>query len=249
MVRRLTLGLLFVIVQAMPSYSHDVAFTECDRQTAYVYDLKRVGDPVPLKDIKSDSAIPACLSAISAEQGNNRLVFQLGRSYLAGGKWFSGIQNLRRSAESGYAAAQLTLGLLYEFGQFGMIKDRKEAAVWYLKAAEQENARAQFRLASMSSQDHNKTRAFGWYCRAAENGDADAQASLGIAYLNGTAWSGAPSDPGWAVAWLRKAASQGHKGAQQDLNSITQRRLDGRGRGNNKCKEVLDCFKSGRVCH
>ena len=58
---------------------------------------------------------------------------------------------------------------------------------------------------------------------AAEQGDADAQFSLGAAYLQGT---GVPEDPiavedfVEADFWLRRAAEQGHAGAQTVLREL-----------------------------
>ena len=47
------------------------------------------------------------------------------------------INELRQAAEQGDAAAQYTLGRLYELGR-GVPKDEAKAAHWYRKAAEQE---------------------------------------------------------------------------------------------------------------
>jgi hypothetical protein len=48
---------------------------------------------------------------------------------------------LMRSAEAGDAAAQLELGILYEYG-YGMKGRKVEALAWYLAAADQGNAKA-----------------------------------------------------------------------------------------------------------
>ena len=132
-----------------------------------------------------------------------------------------------------------------------MVKDTKEAALWYEKSAEQGNPKAQFRLGKMYAQAHENTQAFAWYCKAAEQGEADAQYDLGEAYLSGSAWYGAPMDYARAVEWLKKAAEQGHGLAQKHLELLMRRNrtpAKGAARGADKCREVLDCLKSGRIC-
>ena len=54
----------------------------------------------------------------------------------------------RKSAEQGYAEAQLLLGIIYDQG-IGVTQDYAEAVTWYTKAAEQGYARAQYNLAAM----------------------------------------------------------------------------------------------------
>lgn len=51
------------------------------------------------------------------------------------------LENLRAAAERGDAAAQLEMGILYEYG-FSLPDNRPPALAWYLLAAEQGNARA-----------------------------------------------------------------------------------------------------------
>jgi hypothetical protein len=59
-------------------------------------------------------------------------------------KWF------RKAAEQGNAAAQASMGHLYEEGK-EVAKDYKEAEKWFRKAAKQGNAAAQSRLGLMYS--------------------------------------------------------------------------------------------------
>lgn len=51
------------------------------------------------------------------------------------------LESLRAAAERGDAAAQLEMGILYEYG-FNLPDNRPAALAWYLLAAEQGNARA-----------------------------------------------------------------------------------------------------------
>jgi TPR repeat protein len=56
----------------------------------------------------------------------------------------AGLENLRKSAESGNAEAMLELGILYEFG-FRMPDNKAPALAWYRLAAEAGSAKASSR--------------------------------------------------------------------------------------------------------
>jgi TPR repeat protein len=96
--------------------------------------------------------------------------------------------------------------------------DYSEAMKWYLLAAEQGHARAQFCVAvnydegKGVSQDYKE--ALKWYRKAAEQGDVDAQCNLGSAFGNG---EGVEQDYTEAVKWFHKAAEQGNQTGQLGL--------------------------------
>lgn len=168
------------------SRAQDAPLADCDKYAASDIDTKRISNPVPFKEINAAAAVPACTTASTEWPTSARLRYQLGRSLLADGKWFSGIQKVREAAENDYAAAQLALGSWYEMGGFGMVKDQKLATQWFAKAANQGNPKAQFKLGVAfekgSGGETSETKAFVWYCKAAGQGDADARnliASLG----------------------------------------------------------------------
>jgi hypothetical protein len=77
---------------------------------------------------------------------------------------------------------------MYEHGQ-GVNQDYKEAWFWYLTAAMQGHASAQFNLGVMYdngqgvSQDYKE--AVNWYRKAAEQGNSGAQNNLGVMYKHG----------------------------------------------------------------
>jgi TPR repeat protein len=229
------------------SRAQEPSVTECDKYAASDLDLQRVSEPVLFNEIKPELAVPACKAALSEWPNSSRLTYQLARSLLANKQWLQGLRSLRKAAEAGYPAAQLALGIQYRTGSFGLFKDGHEAQYWIGKAADQNNRKAQNLLGTMYAQAHENTRAFAWYCRAAEQGDADAQTNLGNAYYEGTAWIGAPADTARAIEWLRKAAEQGHKTAQQKLKMLSQQSIR-QTKGADKCREVIDCLKSGRDC-
>src|ERR1051326_424148 len=86
-------------------------------------------------------------------------------------------QTVQALAQRGDSEAQFELGA--EFANGGNKSDYAEAAQWYLKAAEQSHARAQFNLGIMYLKGlgvpRDKRLSQMWMRRAAELGDAGAQ--------------------------------------------------------------------------
>jgi TPR repeat protein len=146
-------------------------------------------------------------------------------------------------ADQGYAAAQSSLGWLYENGK-GVLEDDEQAIKWYQKAADQGYAKAQYDLGSMyrSSVDvrqkselsvtwyktlyatakgvlKNDTEAVKWYRKAANQGYAEAQYGLGRMYDYG---EGVRESDNQAVKWYQKAADQGYAKAQSQLGWMYQ---------------------------
>ncbi|MDI9409774.1 MAG: tetratricopeptide repeat protein [Candidatus Pacebacteria bacterium] len=121
-------------------------------------------------------------------------------------------------AEAGDAICQFDIGIIYEFGRGGVTQDYAQAVVWYRKAAEQGNVKAQTNLGAMYRNGNGVPQDYAlavvWYRKAAEQGDSYAQFSLGLSYDNG---KGVPQDNAEAVVWYRKAAIQGVAKAQNNL--------------------------------
>lgn len=119
-----------------------------------------------------------------------------------------------RRATSGDVEAQFNLGWMYSEGE-GVDIDKRKAAEWYTKAAEQGNADAQFNLGVMYSKGEgvakDKKIAVEWYTKAAEQGNAYSQFNLGNMYRKG---EGVLKDQKQAAEWFRKAAEQGDAKAQ-----------------------------------
>lgn len=120
-----------------------------------------------------------CAAAVAAlglltEQG--RFYFRFPRVF-----WGTFIA-MRDSALAGDAESQTNLGVFHANGQ-GVEQDYAEAAYWYKKAAEQDNARAMRNLALLYEcgvgVKRNLRKAFDLYWRAAELGDAAAH--MGVA--------------------------------------------------------------------
>ncbi|MDD4914156.1 MAG: tetratricopeptide repeat protein [Methylococcales bacterium] len=115
----------------------------------------------------------------------------------------------RKSAEQGYAEAQLLLGIIYDQG-IGVSRDYVQAVEWYRKAAEQGYARAQYNLAAMYDEglgvEHDYRQAADWYRKSAEQGFARAQFNLGSMYFKG---EGVERSAIQGYKWLQLAAAHG----------------------------------------
>lgn len=103
-------------------------------------------------------------------------------------RWFSRPaapvpETIEAQAQRGGADAQFSLGLKFA-NEKSPAQDYAQAAVWYLKAAEQSHALAQFNLAVMYAQGQgmpcDKAKSMLWFDRAAHLGDPAAQYRLGI---------------------------------------------------------------------
>jgi TPR repeat protein/serine/threonine protein kinase len=85
---------------------------------------------------------------------------------------------LRRSADQGYARAQLALGAAYESGD-GVTKDLADAFGWYKRAAVEGNVEAQMRVARAYRDGigvaKDTDEALAWYGKAAAKGNAEAK--------------------------------------------------------------------------
>jgi TPR repeat protein len=130
------------------------------------------------------------------------------------------IQFWQRTAEQGYAIAQLLLAGCYNSGD-GIKQDYEQAISWYRKSADQGNPYAQINLGSLFKNGYgtaaNDSEAAKWYQKAAEQGLANAQYLLGVMYENG---QGVSQDYKQAVDWYIRAAEQENADAQHNLGVL-----------------------------
>ena len=125
------------------------------------------------------------------------------------------IVTLMLKAKSGEAEAQNALGEAYYDGK-GVTENLTEAVKWFTKAAEQENAKAEYNLGvcyyyGYGVQYKDRGEAAKWYTKAAEQGLPMAQCNLGICYENG---DGVEKNLEETVKWYTKAANQEYARAQ-----------------------------------
>lgn len=140
-------------------------------------------------------ALPATASEQDAERAEKAIT---------SGDLITGMQMLRKSAESGYAPAQARLGEILDKAE-----EDKDAVAWYRKAAEQGNAAGEFGLgmeyASGEGVPKDLELARLWVRRAADRGHQSAVETLAMAYRKGGL--GLTPDPAEAERWAGKAAA------------------------------------------
>lgn len=124
---------------------------------------------------------------------------------------------LKPLAEQGDSQAQVTLGVMYDYGQ-GVDRDPEEAMKWYIKAAKQGIPVVQHDVGvkyfqGMGVQQSYEKAAY-WWEQSANAGLADSQFNLGLMYYRGL---GLKKDYNKARELFQKAAEQGHSHAQYSL--------------------------------
>ena len=127
---------------------------------------------------------------------------------------------LYQRAKRGDAQAELEMGMRYAQGD-GFIKNPKEAAQWFAKAARQGSGEAQYQLglALLDGQGvvQDFRAAFSWIEKPARKGYAPAQYTLGELYRFGT---GTDTDKAKAYLWFNLAAAQGVEDAAKARDSV-----------------------------
>lgn len=130
------------------------------------------------------------------------------------------LQFWQRTADQGYAVAQLLLGSCYRSGD-GVKQDYAETLKWYRKSADQGNPYAQINLGMMFKNGYgtakNEKEAAKWFQKAAEQGQASAQYLAGEMYEKG---QGVGQDYKQAVDWYLRAAEQENPDAQYNLGVL-----------------------------
>jgi hypothetical protein len=193
----------------------------------------------------------------SASQNNGCALYSLGVMHEMGLEDFEkdipedlnyyqdGFEQLMLSQEDLFA--QNILGLMYLYGR-GVVKNEILAIEWFRKAAEQNNAEAQYELGEIylhnnvlesltkalepgvnlkektTLQDLAKTliaaerQAFIWFEKAGQQGSARAQCVLAEMYARGS--GGIPMDEKLSVVWIQKGAQQGSVDALKSLGHL-----------------------------
>ncbi|MDO9335307.1 MAG: peptidoglycan-binding protein [Caulobacter sp.] len=121
-----------------------------------------------------------------------------------------GLNDLRKSANQGYAPAQFYLAKLYENGEGGVSKDPAEARRWTERAAQGGDRKAMHNLGLYyfegTGGSVNQTTAAQWFQRAADLGLTDSQYNLGKLYEIG---SGVKQNGAEAYKWYLIASRSG----------------------------------------
>lgn len=133
----------------------------------------------------------------------------------------SGVDELQKAANLGFAPAQFYLAKLFETGGSGIKKDLNEARRWTQRAAEAGDARAMHNLALYQFNGEggvkDQTEAAHWFKRAADLGVIDSQYNLGRLYQAGY---GVPENRTEAYKWYLIAASRGDHDAHLSAEAL-----------------------------
>ena len=132
-------------------------------------------------------------------------------------------EKIKAQAEAGDVVGQRELGKHYLYGA-GVAADFSEACKWFRKAAEQNDAEAQYDLGSAYDEGgegvpRDLVEACKWYRTAAKQNYAKAQCCLGNFYSFGT---GVPQDNVKAYKWLALAAAQGDQNGKNALKLLEE---------------------------
>jgi hypothetical protein len=126
--------------------------------------------------------------------------------------------NIRRSAELGYAPGQVTLGYFYETGTI-LTREPDQSAHWYKKAAQQDDVLGEWLLGRAIFNGETSTRdlneASDWLKKAAAHNNPFSEYLLGMIRLE-------RNDYAQAAEWFHKAAIQGLPQAQQQLGQLLE---------------------------
>jgi len=172
---------------------------------------------LPCLAITAQLAAGQTTAGLSAPQ-----FFERGMNALAGSSATrspaNAIEYFRRSAEMGYAPAEVVLGYLYETGRI-TTADPQEAFEWYRKAAQQDDPLAQWLAGriiyagAIPGRDLNQ--ASGFLQTSANHENPFGEYLLGLIKLERQNYSS-------AAASFRKAAEQGLPQAQEELAKLLQ---------------------------
>jgi TPR repeat protein len=116
-------------------------------------------------------------------------------------------------AEQGHPKALFLKGMWLEFGNFGYRQDKKESFRCYLRAANAEDHRAQYRMGMFFEQTQDPVKALIHYQRGAESGDSASNYRLGMMTLLGQ--MGQQQDFARGIQMLKRAAESADENAPQ----------------------------------
>jgi uncharacterized protein len=109
-----------------------------------------------------------------AERGDALAQYQLAVAHNNREEMPEAVRWYRKSAEQGFAPAQVNLGFLHVHGK-GVARDPVEAVNWFRKAAEEGNPTGQVNLGSMYADglgvEQDNVTAYMWYSLAAGQGE------------------------------------------------------------------------------
>lgn len=126
-----------------------------------------------------------------------------------------------KDAEEGLPEAQLMVGAAYERGVLGAPKNLDEALKWYRRAADQNMAEAEIKIANFyltgTGVPRDLKMANEWLLRASDHGSAKADNFLGDSYLTGR---GVEKNADTAARYYLKAANANIANSQITIGGL-----------------------------
>lgn len=194
--------------------------TDCDREAGHVQEIADPAVGVYFKQIKPETAVPACMAALKQYPDSFRILMNYGRAIDAAGRHAEAREIYRTGAAAGFPIAYRSLGDVYRDGR-GVEKNLTEARYWYVLGAAKKNVFAEFNLALIYENglgvSADPQKAAYWLWRAAKQGFAPAMEKLSAYYLDGKA---VPKDVAQAEILLTGAAEMGHIYAELRLGDL-----------------------------
>lgn len=157
----------------------------------------------------------------AADKGDAKSQYELGNLYEKQHSYVKAAECWRKSAEQGYAPAEVSLGYAYGTAR-GVGRNIATAISWYRKAAEQGYPLAEYAMGGFYATGRGVTndmaQAVQWWHKAADQNQPDAEAAIGAFYFIPTR-ERSTNDLNYveALKWLRRAASHGSTAAMNDL--------------------------------
>jgi TPR repeat protein len=175
---------------------------------------------VKFADIDAKAAIRACAEAIAAHPDVPRYYIQYGRALNKDGKNEQALAAYEAARKAGHWEANIFIGDLYFYGDFGSV-DYEKAFALNMEAAEHGVAYAAYTVGIWYRDGlgvaKNREKALSWYRKAYEMGEKEAAIDIGYAYDLGLA---VKVDPAEALRWYHIAAANGHGMAMNNIGAF-----------------------------
>ena len=192
----------------------EVALDACNQLAEFPNDPDKQTAGVLLTDIKAQAAITACRSAVQAHPDDGKMLFQLGRAYLAAKDDTKAISAFEQATDKGNVPAQILMASAYYFGMHGVAVDYKKSFALLQSDEVQENLNAQYILGRMyllgRAVPKDEKTALAWFKKSAEQGDQRSYLNLGIMVWNG---EGTAANRQQGLAYVQKAVDLGNESA------------------------------------
>ena len=156
---------------------------------------------------------------MQADNGSEQSIRQVADAAYDEGEYERAFAAYLKLAEHEDGYGQIFVGWMYQSGT-GTRQDLEKAKYWYRKAAEKNDAEAQFRIAAILQKEGQYEASFEWLDKAVEQGYPPAITRLGFNYSRGR---GVPVDKDKALNLWEYAAQRGNFQAKLEFAKLLLR--------------------------